>query len=325
MNDRDKVQHETVSRSGAGRYIFLAGALLLLSACNPVYDQAIARSTVERSQHSNSPVHNMITRDLEFGQEWLNQPDVETLQIKADDGTSLVGYFKPNGLAKKKIAILVHGHRVDARMMARYAALYQDLGFDVLLVDNRAHGRSGGEAIGMGWLDRLDLKRWTTTLLDRFGKNTEIVLHGVSMGGAAVMMLSGEDDLHPQVKAIVEDSGYSSVHEEVEFVLTKQAFSFLAPVWIWLADRKTQEVAGYGFHEASALAQVEKCNAPILFIHGSNDQVNPTEMVHRLHAAATCDKELLVVNGAQHAMSHEVSPMVYERTVSEFVTKHTVN
>jgi fermentation-respiration switch protein FrsA (DUF1100 family) len=79
---------------------------------------------------------------------------------------------------------------------------------------------SEGDYIGFGWPDRKDYLLWIQKVLDRVGNNAQIALHGVSMGGATVMMVSGES-LPQQVKVIVEDSGYTSVYEELSYQMNR--------------------------------------------------------------------------------------------------------
>jgi len=116
-----------------------------------------------------------------------------------------------NDKAKTKWAIVTHGYTADAASMTRWARHFYEQGFHVLAPDLRGHGKSEGNYIGMGWHDRLDMLQWINEII-QIDKNAEILLFGISMGGATVMMASGEE-LPPNVKVIVEDCGYSSVSE----------------------------------------------------------------------------------------------------------------
>ena len=172
----------------------------------------------------------------------------------------------------------------------------------------------------MGWLDRQDYLLWINTLVKKHGPDQQILIHGISMGAATVMMISGES-LPPQVKALIEDSGYTSVYNEFKYQINHFYYLPAFPL-LNLADHKTQKVAGYNFREASALDQVKKSKTPILFIHGGADNYNPTFMVHQLYDAATCPKELLIVAGSLHAMSYYDAPKLYENTVKRFISMY---
>lgn len=219
--------------------------------------------------------------------------------------------------------MIVHGYTDNAVRMLMIGYLYNhDLGYNILLPDLHYHGRSEGRAIRMGWLDRLDVLRWMDVANELFGGHTQMVVHGISMGAATTMMVSGEEQ-RPYVKCFVEDCGYTSVWDEFRKEL-KEQFSLpafpLLHVASWLCDLKY----GWNFREASALDQVAKCRQPMLFIHGDADDYVPTWMVYPLYEAKPGEKELWVVPGATHAMSYRDNPEEYTRRVGEFVGRYIV-
>lgn len=87
-----------------------------------------------------------------------------------------------------------------------------------MVVDERAHGKSGGTYIGFGCLDRMDARLWIGYVIERLGQDCQVMLHGISMGGATVLMTTGLL-LPPQVKAAVSDCGFTSAWEVFSFVL----------------------------------------------------------------------------------------------------------
>src|SRR5699024_6839140 len=111
-------------------------------------------------------------------------------------------------------AIIAHGYMGDAESMYQFADMYHRLGYNVLVPDARGHGKSQGDYIGFGWPERKDYVKWIHEVLSQNGSKENIILHGVSMGAATVMMTSGEK-LPTNVKAIIEDCGYSSIQAEL--------------------------------------------------------------------------------------------------------------
>lgn len=271
----------------------------------------------------HDPVGQTMRAYTQFGDGWLSQPNTEKLTIRAKDGVRLQGYLVRASVHSRKLAVLVHGYGVDARMMTPFGALYHEMGYNVFLADDRGLGNSGGKYVGFGWLDRLDYLQWLDVLITRMGPDTQIVLHGVSMGGATVMMMSGEQ-LPVQVKCIVEDAGYSSVSEEIDYQIAHMFHLPPFPVR-QVASAESRLFAGYSFEEASALKQVRKSRTPILFIHGGADTFNPTRMVYELYGAAACQKELLIVPGAMHALAFHDAPELYTQTVKKFSSKYVGN
>ncbi len=168
-------------------------------------------------------------------------------------------------------ALVIHGYKSNNDYMMRYGARYAERGYNVLLPDNRAHDESEGEYIGMGWLDRGDIEEWIKWIIEK-DADAQIVLHGVSMGAATVMMVSGDNPAH--VIGYIEDCGYTSVWDIFASELKKRFSLPTFPV-LNLASTVSKWKAGYDFKEASCIEQVEKCEKPMLFIHGEDDDFVP--------------------------------------------------
>jgi fermentation-respiration switch protein FrsA (DUF1100 family) len=201
---------------------------------------------------------------------------------------------------------------------------YEKLGYNVLLPEARGHGDSGGAYIGMGWPDRLDYLQWIDWVKERIGPAAgkaapRIVLYGISMGAATVLMTGGETP-PPEVKAIIEDCGYTSVEEELRYQMKSRYH--LESRWLMDAtSRITQKRAGYSFAEASALEQVKKIKVPTLFIHGDQDTFVPTQMVYPLYEACPAPKELFVVPGADHGEAYGAAGLEYEERIRSFLKR----
>lgn len=150
----------------------------------------------------------------------------------------------------------------------------------------------------------------------------EVVLFGISMGGATVMMTAGEADLSSNVKCVIEDCGYSSVWDEFAGQL-KEMFGLPTFPVLDAASLVTQLRAGYGFQEASAVEQLKKTSLPMLFIHGEEDTFVPYAMLDVVYqACASPEKELLSIPSAEHGEASSVDPERYWSTVEAFLAKH---
>ena len=250
---------------------------------------------------------------------WLKEVNTEETNIVSADGLNLWGklYFQEE--KSDKWVIIAHGYTSSHEDVQPIALNFYNEGYNVLTPDMRAHGNSEGKYIGMGWLDRKDMLLWIDYVLS-LDNNSQIVLYGESMGGATVMMTSGED-LPSNVKAIVEDCGYTSVQEMFEAQLYERFGLPSFPI-LNAAEIVTNIRAKYNFHEASALEQVKKSKTPILFTHGGNDTYVPTEMVYRLYEAANCEKDILIIDGAGHGSAPDVDPITYYDKVFSFLDKY---
>jgi fermentation-respiration switch protein FrsA (DUF1100 family) len=144
-------------------------------------------------------------------------------------------------------------------------------------------------------------------------------MHGISMGGATVLMTSGEQ-LPAQVRCIIEDCGYTSVRDILTYQL-KQLFKLPPFPLIPLTSLISKMRAGFFFGEASALAQLRKNTRPIFFIHGARDLFVPTSMLSPLYNACTAYKEQWIVPDAGHGEAYLVDQEGYAQRVEAFVGK----
>ena len=235
--------------------------------------------------------------------------------ITTSDGTELfarVHYSNTN-----KWALLIHSYRSSHSFMNPYAAEYQARGYNTVQPDNRAHGSSGGKWIGMGYLDQFDILCWIRYILEK-DPDAEIVLHGVSMGASALMMLSGQEGLPENIKVIIADSGYTSASDYLTWKL-KQRFHLPPFPVIPIANISFKIAAGYYMNDASAIEAIKKSSTPTLIIHGQVDQTVPVEDAYRLYEAAACMKDLYIAEGAGHGEAVFIDSETYWDKVWAFI------
>lgn len=249
---------------------------------------------------------------------WLTE-NGEDVNVYSEDNLKLCSKEIENPQADHKWAIVIHGYGGESIKMCSEAYKFYNMGYSVLIPDLRGCGESEGIAVGMGWLDRLDIIKWINYITDK-DSESQIVLYGVSMGGAAVMMTAGEQ-LPANVKAAIEDCGYTSVNDELE-VLLNDIFGLPPFPVITSTDVVCFFKAGYTFEQASSIEQIKKSVTPTLFIHGDEDKFVPFEMLDKVYEAASCPKEKLVIEGAGHVGSSGTEPDLYWHTVEKFLNKY---
>lgn len=236
--------------------VTLLVTVVLVFAGNYFYNYAVVPS--EKDFLEGDTPGTTKTNEESSAQSWFANPDnrKEWQQISTD-GLKLSAIYLP-ATDSHKTAIVAHGYMGNAETMANYAKMFHDLGYNVLVPDARGHGKSEGDYIGFGWHERKDYVKWIDQVLETNGQSEEIVLYGISMGAATVMMTSGES-LSTNVKAIIEDCGYSSVNEELAYQLN-ELFSLPPFPLIQVTSLMTKIRAGYFFGEADAIKQLEKTN-----------------------------------------------------------------
>ncbi len=272
--------------------------------------------TPTTTEDTQSKVNSVWEKMSALTDSWVESASKKEVNISSKDGLNLIGDVFNTDENSHKWLIAVHGYTGKRQNMYSYARYYAEKGYNILTPDMRSHGESDGKLIGMGWLDKEDIKLWIDYVLG-IDPEAEIVLHGVSMGGATVMMTSGED-LPDNVKAIIDDCGYTSVWDEftdeAKYLFNVSQFPIL-----YTASAISKIRAGYSFQEASALEQVKKTKIPILFIHGSEDNFVNTNMVYSLYDACPTQKDIMVVEGAGHGQSLYLDPETYFNKVFGFI------
>ena len=297
--------------------VLIAFVALDIFAGNYLVTFAISRSTASGIAVAPTPTTSDDTKNTvdrvwkeisELTNNWVDSSAKEVVSISSSDGLNLVGDVFTTDANSHNWVIAIHGYTGKRQQMYSYARYYAEQGYNVLTPDMRSHGDSEGKFIGMGWLDKEDVKLWIDHVLG-IDPDAQIILHGVSMGGATVMMTSGEDLPH-NVKAIIDDCGYTSVWDEftdeARYLFNISQFPIL-----YTASAISKIRAGYTFQEASALEQVKNTSIPIFFIHGEEDNFVNTRMVYSLYDACNSQKDLYVVEGAGHGQALYMDPDKY--------------
>ena len=268
--------------------------------------------------YSKHNISEKIETNEEVAQEsrqWLSENSVN-VSLKSQDNLNLhAAYIEQNSHI---YMIMVHGYRGDGASIISPIKQMKKAGYNLLIPDLRGHGFSEGDYIGMGWDDREDIIQWIDYLLSK-DPHASIILYGVSMGGATVMDVAGEKLPH-QVKAIIEDCGYTSVWDTFKAHIDMNNIE--SEVALHMASLVTKIRAGYYLEDVRPIEQVKKSQTPMLFIHGAEDNFVPFAMVNELYNAATCPKEKLVIQGAGHANSCSVNSELYYQTIFHFIEKY---
>ena len=280
-----------------------------------LYDRVMVPLARDPNQEDVNPVQRS-------GRSWARRrEDFQEAAIQAVDGLRLWAAAVPGREDCHRWALCVHGYHDTYESMGAIARHYHELGWNVLLPDQRGHGRSEGDYVGWGYDERLDVLSWVNWIV-RKDPEAEILLHGVSMGGATVLMATG-GVLPRQVKAAVSDCSYTSIEAEIRHLLisAKEELPFRLPSGLLLYRlRKTAlRRAGFDLRLASPVEAVGRSKTPTLFIHGGEDDFVPTSMVDALYQAARCPKDLLRVPGAGHAASVGTDETLYWLAVAGFL------
>lgn len=256
--------------------------------------------------------------------------NTKTISITSFDGITLRAMHITHGdggnegeKLSRRVAVLQHGYCASPRAMQPYAKIFYDRGYDLIIPAARAHSISDGKYIGMAWLDRFDVMRWIEKTVELYGTSVSIAIMGCSMGGATAVAVSG---MNPpkQVKCIIDDCGFSSQRDEYYACLKRVPLPkalALSPLSVSVRLK-----LGYSIADADIVPFAQKSTLPTLFIHGAKDKFVPCELGQKLYDACGAeDKQIYIVEEAEHAQSYALDPEKYTQVLSEFVEKYIPN
>jgi fermentation-respiration switch protein FrsA (DUF1100 family) len=240
----------------------------------------------------------------------------EKVEIKSNDGLTLRGkYYEYKKGAP--VEILFHGYRGESeRDLSGAMQRCFALGMNALIVDQRASGRSDGHIITFGIREREDCRLWAEYASRRFGKETKIILTGISMGAATVMMALLEP-LPENVVGVLADCGYTSPREIIQKVMR----DIHIPPWLLypFISLGARIFGGFSLEDASATEGCKRTKIPVIFIHGVADDFVPCDMSRSLFEACTSPKKrLFTVEGAGHGLAYPKDRDGYLAAVGEF-------
>lgn len=250
------------------------------------------------------------------GISWIQSHESEEVEIESVDGLKLRGRLIENPDAKGTV-LMFHGYRTHPEVdFSASSHVYYESGNHILLIDQRASGKSEGKYIGFGVLESRDCKSWAEYIEKRFGPDKEIIIAGLSMGASTVLMAAGLG-LPENVTGIVADSAFSSPKEIIQKKIHQSYHcnGRLITAGIGLFSRM---LAGYSLDEMSVLDAMKENQIPVFFIHGKKDRLVPVEMTIRAAKLCPAPKEVLLVEEGEHGTGYLMENETYERMLREF-------
>lgn len=301
--------------------IVTAAILLILAGLYAVYYRVFYSPKKDMSETENPPSVSRLpyAHEIEDRIETLDALPYEFIAIRSYDGLKLSArYYK--GDKRKPLCICFHGYRGSAiRDFSGIGLHLISDGYNVLLVDQRAHWRSQGHTICFGIKERFDVVSWVKFANKHFGKNKNIFLFGISMGGGSVLMASGQKLPH-NVKGVVADCPFNSPKDIIKHVCRKIRLNpeLMWPV-IWLSGLIYGRLS---VNSTTSAIEAKKSKTPIVIIHGEADDFVPTAMSKEIQRANPSLIERHTFPHADHGLSFFEDQERYIGIVDGFVTKY---
>ncbi|MBR5429424.1 MAG: alpha/beta fold hydrolase [Firmicutes bacterium] len=284
----------------------LAGGWIMLGRCafraGFTWDRQTAKTDkINLDRIAASPQAGMEERVLAC-RDWLLARPSRPAEIVSFDGLRLRARYYPCDRPRGPIILLAHGYRSSGAFdFSCSSPYYMELGFDLLVIDHRAHGQSEGRYICFGAAEGRDVADWCRWL-DKEYPGRRVVLAGISMGATSVLTAAAREDLPDNVAGVVADCGFTDCGSQFRHVLRQMHLP--AGLIMAAAQPVCRRRLGFGFWDHSTERDAARIKVPVLFIHGAADGFVPPDNSRRNFAACgAADKELYIVDKADHGQS----------------------
>ena len=242
----------------------------------------------------------------------------EDFTVTAPDGTELRGWKvrpeNPNG----SWVLLFHGVADNRVGTIGQSEILLGAGYGVVMMDQRAHGESGGAMATYGWLERNDT-RAVVNLLSASEHPAHIFALGESMGAGIALQSAGID---PRIEAVAAEAPFASLREASYDYAGLQEYPLLGRTFFapgaWMMLYRGGKLAGFPAAGVSPEKAVAGRVFPVLLICDEADTTLPCRHTKRIYAAARGPKSFWEVPGAFHTAALGFAPEEFRRRVLDF-------
>lgn len=302
-------------------YIVLLLIIFFLAVVLYFFSLAFVRKDNTDIENFDSEFNSFLasyTEILNKGMKFIKNTEHTRYETFSFDGLKLSArYYDRNS---NNTIILFHGYRSSAAHDFSCAVeMYYNMGFNILLVDQRSHGLSEGKLITFGVKESRDVISWIEFLNAKFSPE-KIVLSGLSMG-ATTVLLALKNEMPKNVKCVIADCGFTSPIDIIKKV-AKQSFKIDASFYIPIMDFFCKIFGNFSIKNISTVDAIKNINVPILLIHGTNDNFVPCEMSKLAFESANENSKLVLVDGADHGISYLVDTKRVTEELNNFISEN---
>jgi alpha-beta hydrolase superfamily lysophospholipase len=237
----------------------------------------------------------------------------ETAHLTTSNHLTLEGWYIPVDSSKGTV-VLVHGMSQNKSMLLSEAYEFMYLGFNVMLIDLRAHGNSNGNVSTIGFLESEDVK----LAYDYVGKKGErnIILYGVSLGATVITKAIYDYDLSPS--RIILEMPFEKLERLFGKRGTMLGFSqepFGALVTFWASVER-----GFNAFKVNTSKYAEKVKCPVLLQYGALDKIISAKETNSIfeHIASN-NKKLVGYENADHEFFLNKDPLKWRKEIKDFL------
>ena len=250
----------------------------------------------------------------------------QEFEIESDLGHTIpVYYLLPNNKYENKTIVLVHWHESNHTAMYPIAQMFLEEGWNVVLYDQRSHGKNTAKTVTFGYLESHDLEEVIDFVKNKSDDEILGVL-GQSMGASTIAYYLGKEVAKENLSFAVIDCPYSGMYDEVSWEISQAKIPLPAKVLTSLGSRFCDLIYGYSFSDVDMVEQIKNDSIPTLIMHSKTDKKCPYYMSENLFNAIPHDKKMLITyEDSDHLFSFWDEQERYIEEVLSFINKFAVD
>jgi uncharacterized protein len=225
---------------------------------------------------------------------------VREIALAGEPRQTLHGWWVAAPGPGAKVVLYLHGNDGNVSTNMDGIAPLRELGYSVFLIDYRGYGASDGGFPSEQGVYRDAQSAWDYLVRERGVKPVNLVIYGHSLGGAIAIELALH---HPEASALVVESSFTSMRDMAGL----DARFTAVPVGPFLNQR------------FDSMDKVGRLRLPVLYIHGTADEVVPFDMGRALYEATPAALGLIAIRGGRHENNAVVGGAELRSAIGRFV------
>lgn len=282
-----------------------------------IYKSLLVRETPDKWKRVNScpsdlEYSSMYDQACAWGERYKEQTSDVTIM---NEGLRLCGRFTDFG--SERTVLILCGRAEGLFYSYYYAEPYRRQGYNVLVVDQRAHGESEGIYSGLGVHEARDAVAWMRFLKESC-HTTHIVLHGLCIGAACTVYAAALSDCPKELRGIVTDGLYDSFHH----VFLQRMKTMKKPIFpvLYQIEREIRKHTGICIRKQTPASVAPLVKVPLLMLHGKEDISSLPKFVPSLYEKmGSSQKKLVWLPKGAHSHLRICNTEAYDAAVEAFL------
>jgi pimeloyl-ACP methyl ester carboxylesterase len=221
------------------------------------------------------------------------------IRLSGDARQSLHGWWVAADAWDAKVVLYLHGNDGNVSTSMGEIAPLRELGYAVFMPDYRGYGESEGSLPSEKTVYEDAEAAWIYLVDQRGIRPAHLYIYGHSLGGAIGIELALH---HPEAAGLIVESGFTSLGDMAKL---RKRYALLP---MRLLNQRFDSIE-----------KVSRLKLPVLYIHGTADEVVPYAMGEQLFKASGGRKRFIAIGGGLHANNAAVGGPLFRAAIRDFI------